>query len=131
MKIASHIAGVLLGLLFLLASGGFFYMLISKTPPPANFAPGSTADFFMKAVIPTGFMVFVKCLELIGAVLVMIPKTRNFGLLVLGPIIINILAFHIFIDHPQDLLNPMIIMIVLLAAFLLWSGRKAFAGLLR
>jgi hypothetical protein len=129
MKIASNIAGVILGLLFLLASGGFFYMVISKTPLPANFAPGSPADLFMKAVFPTGFMLFVKCFELIGAVLVMIPKTRNFGLLVLGPIIINILAFHLFLDNPKALLDPMIILIVALAAFLLWSGRKAFAGL--
>ena len=42
----------------------------------------------------TGYMTFVKVCELIGGILVMIPRTRNFGLLVLGPIIVNILAFR-------------------------------------
>jgi hypothetical protein len=32
-----------------------------------------------------------------GGLLVAIPKSRNLGLLILGPIIVNILAFHIFI----------------------------------
>jgi hypothetical protein len=75
-------------------------------------------------------MTFVKVLELIGGILLAIPRTRNFGLLVLGPIIVNILAFHVFITKGEGLLNPMLIVIVALAGYLLWSARKAFAGLL-
>ena len=41
----------------------------------------------------------------------------------------NILAFHVFITKGDGLLNPMIILIVLLALYLLWAGRKNFAGL--
>ncbi len=59
-----------------------------------------------------------------------IPRTRNFGLLVLGPILVNILAFHLFIMKGVGLADPMFIVIVLLAAYLFWAGRKAFAGLL-
>jgi hypothetical protein len=52
------------------------------------------------------------------------------GLLLLGPIIVNILAFHIFITAGQGLLDPMLDVIIVLALYLLWAGRKAFAGLL-
>jgi len=72
----------------------------------------------------------VKIFEVIGGLLVAIPRTRNFGLLVLGPILVNILAFHIFIMKGVGLANPMLIVIVLLAIYLLWVGRKGFAGLL-
>ena len=67
--------------------------------------------------------------ELLGGILVAIPRTRNLGLLVLGPIIVNIIAFHIFITGGAQLLNPMLIVIIVLALFLLWVERKAFAGL--
>jgi hypothetical protein len=61
---------------------------------------------------------------------VAIPRTRNLGLLVLGPVIVNILAFHILITRGEGLLNPMLDIIVALALYLLWVGRKNFGGLL-
>ena len=65
-----------------------------------------------------------------GGVLVAIPKTRNFGLLILGPIIVNILAFHIFLLKGAALLQPPIVPVVaLLAAFLLLDARRKFAAL--
>ena len=97
-------------------------------PPPAD---GSPIALFMGAFVPTGYIAFVKIFELIGGILVAIPRMRNFGLLVLGPIIINILAFHIFIAKGAGLFSPPLVLIVLLAAFLVWSERKAFAQLLR
>jgi putative oxidoreductase len=75
-------------------------------------------------------MYFVKIFEFTGAILVAIPRTRNFGLLLLGPIITNILAFHILIKHGDGLQNPMVIAVVVLALYLLWVGRKKFAGLI-
>ena len=41
----------------------------------------------------------------------------------------NILAFHIFIMKGATLFDPKLIVIVLLTLYLLWVGRKAFAGL--
>ena len=72
----------------------------------------------------------MKVLELLGGILVAIPRTRNFGLLVLGPIIVNILAFHVFITRGEGLANPLLLLIVALALYLLWVGRQAFARLL-
>jgi uncharacterized membrane protein YphA (DoxX/SURF4 family) len=131
MKYLPTIAGVLLGLLFLMAAVPFVLNIIppDEMPPP----PTEEAKMFMGAFAPTGYMTFVKWLELIGAILVMVPKTRNYGLLVLGPITINILAYHAFVAKGSALSDPMSVgmigMIVLLSLYLLWVGRKGFAAL--
>lgn len=128
MKYLPTIAGALLGLLFAVFSLMVLLKLVPVPPPPADDSPVS---LFMRAFGPTGYLTFVKVFELIGGILVAIPRTRNFGLLVLGPIIINILAFHVFITNGAGLLEPPLVLIVILAAFLVWSERKAFAQLLR
>ena len=125
MKIAANIAGGLLGLIFIVFS---LMVLLHMAPTPA-FPPGSPVDHFMQAVGPTGFMTFVKIFELTGGILVAIPKTRNLGLLVLGPIILNILAFHILIAKGEGLVG-IPLFIGALALFLLWAGRRSFAGLI-
>jgi hypothetical protein len=125
-KYAPAIAGLLLGLLFIMSSVVVLFHLVQMPPPPA----GTAAAMFFGAFGPTGYMTFVKVLELLGGILVSIPRTRNFGLLILGPILVNILAFHVFITKGEGLLNPVLIAIVVLALYLLWAGRKAFAGLL-
>jgi len=125
MKIASNIVGALLGLLFI----AFSLMVLLKLAPMPPLPEGSPAALFMGAFVPTGYLTFVKVFELVGGCLVAIPLTRNFGLLVLGPIILNILAFHIFIMKGEGLFGPPII-VALMALFLLCSSRKAFAGLM-
>lgn len=126
MRFAPLVASVLLGLLFIV-SGMVVLLNLAPSPPMAE---GTPPALFMGAFAPTGYLTFVKVLEVLGGVLLCIPRTRNFGLLVLGPIIVNIIAFHTFIMKGVGLGNPMIIGIVLLALYLLWVGRKAFAGLL-
>lgn len=80
--------------------------------------------------MPSGYLHFVKVLEVLGGLLVLIPRLRNIGLLILGPIVVNILAFHIFIMKGTGLADPMLIAIVVLSAFLLWTGRREFLGLI-
>jgi putative oxidoreductase len=119
------IAGGLLGLSFLVFGLNFFLQFIPMPPPPE----GSPAATFMGVLYTTGFLTFVKVLEILGGILVMLPKTRNLGLLVLGPIVVNILAFQIFIAK-GGLLQPPVVAVSVLAAFLLWSGRAAFGHLI-
>ena len=125
MKYAVIIAGGLLGLLFIFA--GVAYFAMPEQPMP--FPPGSPPALLMAVWGPTHFMTFVKVFEILGGLLTAMPKTRNFGLLILGPIIINIIAFHGLIAK-AGLFDPMLIAICVIALFLLWAGRKAFAGLL-
>lgn len=126
MKYIPAIASGLLGLLFV-ASG--LVVLLNVAPAP-ELKEGTAAAHFMAAFGPTGYLKFVKVLEVIGGILLAIPKTRNLGLLTLGPIVVNILAYHAFIMKGEGLANPVIIVIALLSLFLLWCERKAFRGLI-
>ena len=128
MKHLPNIVGALLGLAFIAFGLMYFLKMMPDQPPPP---PDSAVAKFMGAFVPTGYLDFVKALEMLGGLLVAIPRTRNFGLLVLGPILINILAFHVFITKGVGLYDPPLIVLSVMAAYLLWSGRKAFAGLLR
>lgn len=124
-KWAPIIAGILLGLLFIMASVTVLFKLAPIPDIPKDTPPGQ----FMAAFGPTGYMTFIKVLELLGGILVAIPKSRNIGLLVLGPIIVNIFAYHAFVMRGEGLTHPMLLGIAALALFLMWSERKAFAGL--
>ena len=125
MKYAPTIAAVLLGLLFIMSGVVVLFNLAPMPEIPA----GTPAAHFFAAFGPTAYLTFVKILEVLGGILVIIPRTRNLGLLVLGPIIVNILAFHAFVTKGEGLLNPMLIVICLLAVYLLWSDRKKWSAL--
>ena len=127
LKYIPAIAAVLLGLLFVMSGVVVLFNMVEMPPPPE----GTPAGHFMAALGPTGYLTFVKVLEVLGGVLVAIPKTRNLGLLVLGPIIVNILAFHAFIMRGQGMLSPTIILITAIPLYLLWTERKRFADLVR
>ncbi|HRV82854.1 MAG: hypothetical protein H6829_07145 [Planctomycetes bacterium] len=122
------VVAALLGLAFV-AFGLMF--LLDMVPPQEPPPEGSPTALFMGAMFPTHYLHFVKVLEVLGGLLVAIPRTRNFGLLILVPIVVNILAFHIFIAKGQGLLEPPLLIIVALVAYLLWTERRAIAGLAR
>ena len=124
MKLATNIVAGLLGLAFIAFALLFFFGPVPPMPPEDSL-PGK----FFAVFGPTGYMHFVKVLELLGGALTAIPKTRNLGLLILGPIIVNILCFHGFVMKGVGLFSPVIIVIVLAALFLLWSERRAVVGL--
>ena len=126
MKHAPNIAGGLLGLIFVVFGLNFFLKFIPVPSPPE----GSPPAMFLGAMYMTGYLAFVKVLEILGGVLVAIPKTRNIGLLVLGPVIVNILAFQIFLVNGAGLADPVIILITALPLYLLWVKRNKFIALL-
>lgn len=128
MKHTATIAGALLGLAFILFGLNHFlnFIPMPKDAPP----PNAEVLSFMGALMPTGYLGFVKVLEVAGGLFVALPRTRNIGLLILGPIIVNILAFHIFLNKGATLVDPVLITVSVLAVFLLWSERKAWAVLL-
>lgn len=128
MKLASNIGGTILGLLFLTFGLNFFFNFI---PMPADPSPADAPHkLFMAALFPTGYLTFVKVLEITGALLVLLPKTRAVGLLFLGPIVVNILAFHVFLTKGAGLVGPPLLVAVV-ALFVLITEWKSFAGLVR
>ena len=68
----------------------------------------------------------MRILSNIGGVLVAIPRTRSLDLLTLGPIVVNILCFHIFLAKGAELVGwPLLV--AALPLFLLWTERAAFS----
>lgn len=127
MKHAPALAGALLGLLFLVFGLDFFFHFLPPQPAPPE---GSAPALFMGALYPTGYLGFVKVLEILGGLLVAIPLTRAAGLLILGPIIVNILAFQIFLLKGAVLFNPPVVPVIcVLALYLVWVHRAGFCAL--
>ena len=77
LKSPPAVAAVILGLLFVMSGVVVLFNLMGAPPPPED----TPAAHFFAAFHPTGYLTFVKICELVGGILVAIPKTRNLGLL--------------------------------------------------
>ena len=122
MKILTIIARVLLGLVFIAFGCNTFINFIPAPPMPGP------AGEFISALTATGYLQAIGALQLIGGLLLVSGFFVPLGLLILGPIIVNILFFHIFLE-PMGL--GMAIVVGLIALFLVSQYRSAFAGFWR
>jgi putative oxidoreductase len=122
MKIATIIARVLLGLIFLVFGLNVFFNFIPMPPPPKN-----EAGAFLGALFSSGYLYAIKCFEIGGGLLLLIGRKVPLGLTLVGPVLVNILFYDIFLDHTG---LPLGIVMAVLSLFLLWAYRRAFAGLL-
>jgi putative oxidoreductase len=127
MKHIPTIAAALLALVFAGLGGAFLLGLFPEQPAPPE---GTPVAHFMHAFAPTGYMTFVKVLEVIGGVLVALPKTRRLGVVVLAPIVVNIVAFHVFVAGGTSVLDPMVLGVCALLGIVAWSERAAFRAML-
>jgi uncharacterized membrane protein YphA (DoxX/SURF4 family) len=90
MKIASLIARLLLGLIFLVFGlNGFLHFI--PMPPPT----GAAGQFFA-ALIATPYWMVIFAVQVIGGVLLLVNRCVPLALVVLGSVIVNIVSFHIF-----------------------------------
>lgn len=126
MRYLYNFSAILLGLIFNVVAWNYFLHFFSLPPPAA----GSPPAIFLGAMISSGYFSLVKTLEILGGLLVVFPKSRNAGLLILGPIIVNILSFHIFLERGAGLLG-LPLLVAILALLLLFERRSDFARLLR
>jgi|SRR5579862_7848949 len=120
MKIASTISRYLLGLIFLtFGLNGFLHFI--PMPPPT----GTAAQFF-GALFVSGFYVVIFFLQIVPALLLLINHYVPLALTILGPIIVNILCFHILMA-PAGL--PLAIAVTVLWLIVAHQVRAAFAGI--
>lgn len=121
MKYAIIIVRVLLGLMFaVFGSNGFLHFI---PMPPMQGEAGA----FIGALIKSGFIYPIAGLEVLGGLLLLIGgRLVPLGLTLLGPVIVNIVLYHIFLDT-QGL--PMAVCISLFALFLLWVYRSKFPAI--
>ena len=123
MKIASMIARSLLGLIFVVFGSNMFLHFIPMPPPPE----GPARDF-MTALFVSHYLYVVGPLQVAGGVLLFTGRWVPLGLTLLGPVIVNILCFHVLMA-PAGL--PMAMVVSALALFLLWRYRESFAGIVK
>ena len=83
---------------------------------------------FIGALFGSGYIYAIAGVQVIGGLLLLIGRFVPLGLALLGPVIVNIMLYHIFLD-PSGL--GMAIFISVLALFLLWAYRDRFAPLLK
>jgi uncharacterized membrane protein YphA (DoxX/SURF4 family) len=92
-------------------------------PPPSG-----EAGAFFGALYATHYLYVVATFEVTGGLLLLIGRYVPLGLTLVGPVIVNILAFNIVMNHDGW---PPAALVAVLSLFLLWRYRENFAGLVR
>jgi putative oxidoreductase len=119
MRYAAVAAKVLLGLGFVVFGlDGFLHFM------PAPPLPEGHAKTFIETMNATPYFKVVKGLEVLGGALILTGRLTPLGLLVLGPILVNILLFDVFM-FPMGL--PVVLILGALALFLIYRHREHFA----
>jgi putative oxidoreductase len=113
------IAKVILGVSFIVfGANGFLHFL--PVPPPDS----ANGVAFLKLLDSTGYLKVVKALEMIGGGLILGGRLAPLGLLILGPILVNIAIFDVFMD-PMAL--PIVAVLGALAVFIGIRHKEHFA----
>lgn len=120
MKTAVLIARIVLGFIFLVFGlNGFLQFL----PQPAM--PQGAVSFF-GALAASGYILpLLFATQIVGGALVLVGMVP-LGLLILAPVIVNIVAFHVFLA-PDGLAFATVVGAV--ALFLAWTHRGAYGPL--
>ncbi len=118
MKTAVLISRYLLGLMFtVFGLNGFLHFI--PQPPPSGLAAQ-----FLGAMAQSNYFVVIFLLQLAGGILLLTNRFVPLALVLLGPIVVNVLLYHLFMA-PAGL--PIALVTVILW-FLVFSGvRNAFA----
>src|SRR6266851_6494301 len=111
MKILTIIARSLLGLTFVVFGLNAFLHFIPMSPPQ-----GLAGDF-MKALFVSHYFYVVAVLQIAGGAICLLGRFVPLGLTLLGPVIVNILLFHLLLA-PAGL--PMAIVVSVLALIVFW-----------
>jgi hypothetical protein len=119
----STITRTLLGLGFPVFSFNYFVpFLPAPEPPPAE------AMSFAGAFVTSGFMTFVKVIELATAILLLSNRFVPLATAVLAPIVVGIVMFHVLLA-PAGL--PIAGSFLALHLAVAWSYRAAYAAMVR
>jgi putative oxidoreductase len=119
MKIAVLVARILLGLIFVFFGlNGFLNFLHAPMPT-------GPAGLYMSVMFGSFYMHFVFLVQLVGGVLLLSGQFIPLALILLGPVIVNILLFHISFQ-PAGL--PPGLLAAVLWFIIFFGYRGAFAG---
>jgi putative oxidoreductase len=120
MKIAILIARILLGIVF------FGMGLVSILKLGKMGGMPTDAMTFLTLMVAHNYTTFVALIMLIGGLLLLVGRFVPIGLVLLGPILVNILLFHILFQVPGIITG---VVCTVLEIFLIWAYRISFRGL--
>ena len=121
MKYATIGARVLLGLIFVVFGLNYFLKFLEMPPMEGD------AGTWIGILFASGYLMVVKILEIVAGALTASGRYTPLGLVILGPIIVNITLYDLFLAKA---FNPLGFAVAVLSLFLLVIYRKNFAGLL-
>lgn len=124
MKIVKLILFTLFGLMFINAGLDKFFHYM---PMPTDLPEDAKKAFGAFMQIPW-LMPLVGIVEFIGGLLVIFPKTRTLGALILFPVMVGILA-HNFSVAPAVVGIAIALVLFLINLWILWEGKKQYQGL--
>ncbi|HEY3494073.1 MAG TPA: DoxX family protein [Polyangiaceae bacterium] len=114
-------ARITLGLLFSVFGLNGFLNFIPQPPH------GGAAGAFLGALAATGYMFpLIKGTELVAGLLLLAGRAVPFALTLLAPVVVNILAFHLFLE-PASLALPLLTLA--LGLYVAWTERAVYAPL--
>ena len=120
MKTTSLICRYLLGVVFLVFGLNGFLHFIPQPPPP----PGLALDYLTVMGVSHA-MVLPFLLQIVGGVLLLANRYVPLALVLLGPVIVNILMFHVLMA-PAGLPPGSVATVLWLVVFI--RHRAAFTG---
>src|ERR1700704_5204061 len=121
MKILSLIARLLLGLTFVVFGLNGFLNFLSMGPMPSGLA-----GEFLGALILSHYFWVVAALQIAGGVLLLVNRFVPLGLVLLGPVIVNIILYHVFLN-PTGIGLAILVAIPWLIVF--YAHRQYFSGI--
>jgi putative oxidoreductase len=100
------------------------FLLFFNAPPPND----AQALAFMQGMFGSYLGKLVGLTEIVGSLLLVFPRTRFMGLLLLIPVMLNIVLYHLAHDNPGNM-----IWIVVLAIFsvVIYSQKNNFQSLIK
>ncbi len=119
-KIAILISRILLGFVFF-ASGLVSILKLGKMSGMPD-----DATTFLNLMVAHNYTTFIALLMLIGGLLLLVGRFVPIGLVLLGPILVNILLFHILFQVRGIATG---VVCTVLEVFLIWAYRLSFRGL--
>jgi putative oxidoreductase len=121
MKILTLIARLLLGLVFVVFGLNGFLNFLSMGPMPSGLA-----GQFIGALILSHYYWVVAALQLVGGLLLLVNRFVPLGLVLLGPVIVNIILYHVFLN-PTGIALAIVVTILWFIVF--YAYRQYFSGI--
>ena len=119
MRIVTLIARLLLGLIFVVFGLNGFLNFINMGPMPSGLA-----GQFLGALAQSHYFWVVAALQVAGGVLLLVNRFVPLALVLLGPVIVNIILYHVFLNPSGAALA---IVGVILWGIVFYSYRQYFS----